>query len=96
MFVPLIVRFLLPCDRRDYSLNAPSLHSLASVLFNILYSSDRYPVVGSRTALIFIVSNIIFLPALIGEWSHFYCGILYSWGGCEYVWIVKVLVMLKV
>ena len=34
MFVPLIVRFLLPCDSRANLLNASSLHSLASGVFN--------------------------------------------------------------
>ena len=58
MFLPLIVRFLLPCSRRANLLNDPYIHSLASVAFNSLLSSNRSPVVGSRTALIFIVSDM--------------------------------------
>ena len=58
--MPLIVRFLLTCAVRDNSLNSPSLHSLASGVFNCLHISNRSPLVVSRTALMFIMSDIKF------------------------------------
>ena len=58
MFVTFIVRFLLPCVRRANSLNDPYLHSLASCVLNSLFSSNRSPVVGSRMALILIMSDM--------------------------------------
>ena len=60
VFVNLIVLFFLPCARRDNSLNYPSLYSLALCVFNIWCSSNRSPIVGSRTALILIMSDMNF------------------------------------
>ena len=53
-----MVRFLLPCDSRANSLNDPYLHILASGVLDSLRSYNRSPVVGSRTALMFIISDI--------------------------------------
>ena len=60
LFVPLIVRFLLPCARRANLLNYPYFHSLASGVFNSWLSSNMSPVFGSITVLIFIMSDINF------------------------------------
>ena len=60
MFVTLIGCLLLTCYRRANSLNAPFIHSLDSGVFNSLHSSNRSPVVGSRTTLIFIMSDMNF------------------------------------
>ena len=57
MFVTLLVCFLLTCVRLNNLLNATSLHSLASGVFNSLCSSNMPPMVGPRTALIFIMSD---------------------------------------
>ena len=58
VFVTLMVRFLLPCDSRANSLNDPYLNILASGVLDSLRSYNRSPVVGSRTALMFIISDI--------------------------------------
>ena len=59
LFVPFIVIYFPPSVRCDNLLNYPSPHSLASGVFNSLRNSNRSPVDGSRTALRFIMSDMI-------------------------------------
>ena len=59
-FVPLIVSFLQLFARRDKLVNDPFLHSLASGVFNSWRSSNRSPVLWSRTALLSIMSDMNF------------------------------------
>ena len=84
VFVPFIVSFLIPSDRRSNVLNAPSLHNLASGDFNSWHSCNSYPVVGSITALIFIISDINWSS---GADSRMIAFALWETIGLERLWI---------